>query len=407
MINSENITQYIKDTAVHGDIYTDEEIFKQEMTSIFEKTWVYVGHESEIANSGDYKTTVIGTHPLIVTRDSDTDEVHVVFNRCRHRAATVCQQEKGNANYFRCAYHGWTYSNNGDLTGMPFQDGYGEEFDRCKMGLTKVPRVGIYQGFIFASLSEEGPTLEEHLGNARPYIDYVVNTCPEGISLNAGSHKYRFDGNWKLQVENTIDPYHLSVTHRSFFNLMSKKTGKKINFSKMHKNEKIRDLGNGHSLYELDGDLGIGALPFNLIVFPNLGFLGSQVRVTWPVSVNKTNVFLYPIMLNGASVEENAARLRKHEGFYGPAGFGTVDDLEVGFDRVMEGLNAKAKDGEWLEISRGLEREEVDEKGIITATSSDEVSARALYKAWKKLMTADDSNVETRGKKHEPTVGRP
>jgi nitrite reductase/ring-hydroxylating ferredoxin subunit len=381
-----NISELVKETAVHGEVYTNEAIFQEEMKRIFETTWVYVCHESEIANSGDYKTTEIGSNPVIVARDSDTEEIHILFNRCRHRAASVCQQEQGNANYFRCAYHGWTYSNNGDLTGMPFQDGYDEHFDRCKMGLKKVPRVGSYQGFIFASMSEEGPSLEEHLGHARKYIDYVANTGPEGIALTAGVHKYSFDGNWKLQVENTIDPYHLSVTHRSFFNLMGKKTGKKVNFSKMHKNEKIRDLGNGHSLYELDGDLGIGALPFNLIVFPNLGFVGSQVRVTKPISVNKTHVSLYPIMLNGVSKEENAARLRKHEGFYGPAGFGTVDDLEVGFDRVMEGLKAKAKDGEWMEISRGMNREEIDEDGIITATSSDEVSSRALYKEWKRLM---------------------
>lgn len=384
-----NISDLVKEGAVHGDVYKDEGIFQKEMKKIFENTWVYVAHESEIANSGDYKTTVIGSNPVIVTRDSDTDEIHVVLNRCRHRAATVCQQEQGNANYFRCAYHGWTYSNNGDLTGMPFQDGYDEKFDRCKMGLIKVPKVGVYQGFIFASLSEDVPSLEDYLGHACKYIDYVVSTGPEGIALNAGVHKYSFDGNWKLQVENTIDPYHLSVTHRSFFNLVANKTGKRINFSKMHKNEKIRDLGNGHSLYELDGDLGIGALPFNLIIFPNLGFVGSQVRVTRPISVNNTHVSLYPIMLKGVSVEENASRLRKHEGFYGPAGFGTVDDLEVGFDRVMEGLNAKANGAEWLEISRGKNREEIDEDGIITATSSDEVSARALYKEWRRLMVKE------------------
>ncbi|WP_428912571.1 aromatic ring-hydroxylating oxygenase subunit alpha [Niallia sp. Krafla_26] len=383
------VTNLVQEGAVHGDIYLKEEIFQLEMEKIFETTWVYVAHESEIANPGDYKTTFIGRQPVIVTREADTEKVNVFFNRCRHRAATVCQQEKGNANYFRCALHGWTYSNNGDLTGMPFQDGYGEDFDRCTMGLKKVARIGIHNGFIFASLSKAGKSLDEHLGHAKKYLDYVVGTGPEGIALNAGVHKYHFDGNWKQQVENTIDPYHLSVTHRSFFNILANKTGKKINFARMHKSEKIRDLGNGHSLYELDADIGIGELPFNLIIFPNLGILGSQVRVTFPVSVDKTNVQLYPIMLKGASKEENAARLRKHEGFYGPAGFGTVDDLEVAFDRVVEGLKAKSgdEDGEWLEISRGLSREVVDEDGIITATSSDEISSRAFYKEWKQLMS--------------------
>lgn len=157
-----------------------------------------------------------------------------------------------------------------------------------------------------------------------------------------------------------------------------------MKFAKLHKEEKVSDLGNGHSLYELGGDLNIGALPFNLIIFPNLSLLGSQVRVIQPVSVERTEVMLYPIMLKGASKEVNAQRLRTHEGFYGPAGFGSPDDVEVAFERVKEGL--KAEGNEWLVISRGMNREQIDENGVITANSSDEVSTRAIYKEWKRLM---------------------
>lgn len=384
-----DINQYVGKDAIHRKVYTDQDIFDLEMDKIFGRTWVYVAHESEIANPGDYKTTYIGKNPVIVSRGSDDGEIHVVFNRCRHRAATVCQSDCGNANFFRCAYHGWTYSNKGDLVGMPFQDGYDGEFNKNEMGLIRVPKVESYNGFIFARLCEEGPTLSEQLGYAKEYIDYVVNTGPDGIELTAGAHKYEYDGNWKLQVENTIDPYHLSVTHRSFFQILGEKTGTKVNFNKMHNNERISDLGNGHSLYELDGDLGIGALPFNLIVFPILSFVGSHVRVIQPISANKTRVFLYPIMLKGASVEENAIRLRKHEGFYGPAAFGTPDDLEVAFERVIAGLQAEWEGNDWLHISRGRNREVVDERGVITATSSDEVSARALYRYWHELMAAE------------------
>ncbi|WP_211202330.1 aromatic ring-hydroxylating oxygenase subunit alpha [Salicibibacter cibarius] len=390
MINQVNIEDYITGGAVHGKIYTDPEIFNLELDNIFKNTWVYVAHESEVANKGDYKTTYIGDQPVIVTRGADEPEFHVMFNRCRHKGASVCQQEKGNANFFRCAYHGWTYQNNGKLTGMPFPDGYADDFKKEDMGLLHVPRVESYRGFIFASINENVPSLEEHLGYAKKYIDYVVDEDSEGIGLTAGSHKYAYDGNWKLQIENTIDPYHLNFTHHSFFKILEKNTGKKINFKKMHNNERIKDLGNGHSLYELDGDIGIGALPFNLIIFPNLGFVGSHVRVTHPVSVDKTKVDLYPIMLQGASEEENAERLRKHEGFYGPAAFGTADDMEVGFDRVREGLQADAHEEDWLHISRGQNRETIDEDGLITATSSDEVAARALYKEWHRLMTTSN-----------------
>ncbi|MGG1660203.1 aromatic ring-hydroxylating oxygenase subunit alpha [Brevibacillus sp. NRS-1366] len=377
-----DINQYIREGAINGRIYTEPDVFTLEMNKIFEKTWVYVAHESEVANQGDYKTTVIGQHPVIVSRGADDGEYYVMFNRCRHRAASVCQDEKGNANFFRCQYHGWTYTNSGDLVGAPFQDGYGEEFDRCKMGLIRVPRIASYRGFIFASLSEDGPSLEEHLGLARPYLDMIAD---QGIELTAGAQKYAYHANWKFQVENTIDPYHLSFVHKTFFDIQDKKKGVKTNFARMHKQEKVSDLGNGHSLYELADDLGIGALPFNLIIFPNLSFVGSQVRVIKPVSVDYTEVALYPMMLKDATLEENAARLRKHEGFYGPASFGTPDDLEVAFDRVREGLRSGGE--EWLIISRGMNREEVNENGVLSGNSSDEVSVRAIYKKWRELVT--------------------
>ena len=85
MVSTINIADYVKDGAVHGKIYTDPAIFKLEMDKIFSTTWVYVGHESEIANPGDYKTTKIGSQPVIVTRSADSGQINVVLNRCRHR----------------------------------------------------------------------------------------------------------------------------------------------------------------------------------------------------------------------------------------------------------------------------------------------------------------------------------
>lgn len=378
------VNKYVKEGAVHSSIYTDPEVFDIELQKIFEETWVYVGHESEVANPGDYKTTYIGKHPVILSHGSDDGKYYVMYNRCRHRAASVCQDECGNSNFFRCAYHGWTYKNDGNLVGMPYQDGYGDEFEKDKMGLNHVAKVDNYRGFIFASITEHVPSLEDHLGNARKYIDYIADLEPNGVELTAGAHKYRYHANWKFQVENTIDPYHLGFVHKSFFDILKNRTGEGTNFAKVHKEEKVSDLGNGHSLYELAGDLNIGALPFNLIIFPNLSFVGSQVRVIRPISVDETEVFLYPMLLKDAAEEENALRLRVHEGFYGPAGFGSPDDFEIAFDRVREGLNAG--NDEWLIISRGLNREVEEENGILSSNSSDEVSARAIYKQWKVLM---------------------
>ncbi len=374
----------VRDGELSGQTYTDPEVFELEMEKIFYRTWIFVAHESEISEPGDYKTTYIGRQPVIVSRGADDGEVRVLLNRCRHRGATVCQEEYGNSNYFRCPYHGWTYSNKGKLNGVPFPDGYEKGFDKSELGLVHAPRVGEYRGFIFASLSEDVPDLEEHLGLAREQLDYVAD---QDIKLSAGVQKYAYRANWKFQVENTIDPYHLGFVHQSFFEIVEQRTGKKTSFSNIHKKEKVSDLGRGHCVYELEVDLGIGVLPFNLIVFPTLSFVGSHMRVVRPVTADYTEVFLYPLVLGTKSPEENARWLRVHEGFYGPASFGTPDDMAIAFERVRKGLEADRLNDSLI-VRRGKNREVVDDRGVPSSTGSDEVSIRALFKEWKRLMSA-------------------
>lgn len=384
----EPLEQLVLDDRVHGRIYVDEDVFKAEMERIFAQCWLYVGHESEVPEPGAYKTTWLVDQPVIVSRGSDDGKIRVLFNRCRHRAAIVCQNERGYANFFRCAYHGWTYSNDGRLTGCPFQDGYGKDFKKEEMGLVPVPQMGIYQGFIFAKLTEGGPTLEEYLGHARPFIDQVAALAPGGIELSAGVQRGAYNGNWKLQIENSIDPYHFGFVHESFLELK----GKKRDWIKEMRESTTRqtmDLGNGHSVSTTDHEkLGIGSYtqPFSLILFPNLVIIGSQVRVVRPLAPKRTEVSIYPMMLKGVPDEVNEQRLRTHEAFYGPAGFGLPDDLEVAFHRVHLGLQAQGNP--WLIISRGVDRERVDEKGIRYGGATDEVPQRAFYRQWRRMIAA-------------------
>src|SRR5262245_45659309 len=286
---------------VSGQIYRDPAIFAKEMATIYARTWVYVAHESEIPAGGDYKTARIGLQPVIVSRSSDDDSINVMFNRCRHRGSAVCQQEFGNSNFFRCAYHGWTYNSSGLLTGVPFEDGYGPNFDKTAMGLAHVAQVATYRGFIFATLSPRTIDLATYLGNARKYLDFIADLGGEdGIELSAHAHKLVFHGNWKLQIENTIDPYHFSFTHQSWLDILRERTGKSSPWVKNVKsNPQWRgiDLGGGHAVHEF-GDptaekdthgIAIGELiPFNLNVFPSLAFVGAHLRLVVPRSVSQT-----------------------------------------------------------------------------------------------------------------------
>ncbi|HXG23486.1 MAG TPA: Rieske 2Fe-2S domain-containing protein, partial [Chthonomonadales bacterium] len=84
-----DLSELVREDRVHSRIYTDPQIFELELEKIWYRSWVYVAHESEIAEPGDYKATTIGLQPVIVTRDADDGRIHVLLNRCRHRAATV------------------------------------------------------------------------------------------------------------------------------------------------------------------------------------------------------------------------------------------------------------------------------------------------------------------------------
>src|SRR5207237_6548930 len=96
-----NFNELVQDHRVHRNIYTQPDVFDAEMERIFEDTWVFVAHESEVAAAGDYKTVTLGTQPAIMTRDEDGG-VHVLMNRCMNRGSTICQEQRCNYRYFQC-----------------------------------------------------------------------------------------------------------------------------------------------------------------------------------------------------------------------------------------------------------------------------------------------------------------
>lgn len=409
---SVGIDELVQEDRIHRKIYTEPEIFKQEMRNIFEQTWVFVGHESEIANVGDYKTAYIGTQPVILTKD-ETGEIQVLVNRCPHRGSIVCRQEQGNSNFFRCPYHGWTYKNTGNLVGVPRRNRYPEDFDLSELSLQKVPRVESYRGLIFASFNPDVESLVDYLAQAKPYVDAYIDLSLEGdISLTAGSNKHEYPGNWKLQMENGVDGYHAMFLHDSFFKLQAQSQ------DRVHARIASRDEGkgwveafsNGHAILAREaGEKTIEDMresypeyfqqleqkhgsdrfkdllgQMNLFIFPNLYLILNQIRVIQPVSPDKTVVTMYPTMLNGAPDALNEQRLREHEEGFAAAGFVGPDDYEA-FVCVEEGL--KAHSVEWLVLLRGIQDEEVLENGSRRGQPSDETPQRGQYREYKRRMT--------------------
>ena len=416
--------EMVQPDRVHSAIFTSEEIYRQELERIFYRYWVFVAHESEVAQPGDYCTKWIGEKQVIVSRGADGG-IGLFFNRCRHRGAAVCMEEYGNANFFRCPYHGWTYNSSGDLVGVPYPSRYGADFDKSSLGLARVPRVGVVAGFIFASLADTGPTLEEHLGKAASYLEDFVKASPAGsVALSAGTSKSVFHGNWKFVG---MDGYHTNFTHKTVLDLRQRKAGANASYRRGAGNtdksdNESWDLGNGHCRLDLTGRdkvevgaasnisvaAGIPDTPdgheymrqmteaygddvadvirrsrdVHIHVWPNLQLIGAQVRVIRPLAAGRTEVMSYPAVLDGVPDSMNTSRIRGFEWFSGVASFGTPDDTEV-FERNQIGLQADHIP--WLMLKRGL-NVEPREDGSLIGNVTDEVPQRAQMSAWLRAM---------------------
>lgn len=411
----------VKPDAVHGDCYIRPDIFAEEMKRIYGRGWVFIGHQSEIPEAGDYVRKWIGLQPVLFARDK-AGKYNVLFNRCMHRGASICQNERGNVGGFRCEYHGWFYRLDGALQAMPYPDAYGPDFDKTQYNLRKPARVDEYRGFVFASLSAKGIALTEHIsGPARQQLDYACDLSPDGeLIVRSGATKLAYNGNWKLQMENSIDGYHPNFTHQSYIGTFERTTGMKFDMFNGDSSVQSRDLGMGatnidsrryslenphararlqslqkstwgkkyyddlvkaHGKERAEEVLIINGTHMN--VFPNLVVLAQQVRTIQPVSTERTEVYLRPSLLKGVPDEVNTHRLRAYESFYTTAGGGIHDDVEM-FNRVHEGL--RCNEDPWLIFRRGLHREQVDNDGTIFGQGTDETAQRAMWRHWKSVM---------------------
>ena len=412
-----SLGERVRSDRVHTSLYTDPAIFEQEMDKIFSSTWVWVAHASEIPEAGSYKNTYIGRQPVIVVRDRKRN-VHVLLNRCRHRAATVCEGKKGKTNSFVCPYHGWSYALDGALRAIPHPESYGDTIDKSEFGLVSL-RVEEYAGMIFATFKDDIEPLVDYLGPAKKWMDLFMKQGGGYPIKVQGEHRFRFPGNWKIQLENTTDAYHVPLIHKSFLSSVDPQTERMLDF--VGGPGYVEDLGNGHAvmvmipeLVDLEANLdapiperfaelakelrdeghsdqevrrivrAVGGSGFNLNIFPNVACSMAFFRVLQPISVNETEIHHAAITMDGGPQAANRARLRLHEHFQGPMGFGTPDDSEA-WERVQRGANAGHD--LWIMLNRGLPGEQPTPDGRKSDVSA-ETGMRAAYAQWKKLMTA-------------------
>lgn len=210
----EEMKDSIKDGIIPIGIFNDEEIYQMEIEQIFGRKWIFLGHESEIPEPGDYVLRYIGEDPFIVARD-ESGEINVMLDACCHRGVRICKAEQGNTSHFRCPYHGWIYKNNGKLIGMPAQRQAYNGLNKEDWGLIHI-RLEIYHGFIFGCLSQDTPPLETYLADQKYYLDMLFGLHKGGVEVLAEPQRWVVNANWKLAAENfSGDDYHLIFLHHS------------------------------------------------------------------------------------------------------------------------------------------------------------------------------------------------
>jgi len=173
-------------------IFSDPAIFELEMRNIFESTWVYLAHESQIPNAHDFVAARIGLKPVLVTR-GDNGQVHAFLNSCSHRGAELTASKRGNKRTLTCPYHGWVYDSTGRCVNIDAEPrgGYPDYFAGLSHDLARV-KVGVYRGFIFGSLSPDVLPLEEYLAGSKAFIDLLVDQSQQGeMEVLPGATRYR------------------------------------------------------------------------------------------------------------------------------------------------------------------------------------------------------------------------
>jgi methanesulfonate monooxygenase large subunit len=201
------------DRIVDNEVYRDPEVYRREVERVFGGSWLFVCHESEVANVGDYVATSTVGSPILVTRDHD-ERLRAYFNVCRHRGCRVVMQDKGHASAFRCPYHFWVYNLEGELVGLSGEETYeGSGFRKEDHPLVELSCDAVH-GLVFVHLDRDAPSLADWLGPEM--VDHLAVPLGSASFVVVKHQTWELPINWKIFAENVRDGYHVPFVHPFF-----------------------------------------------------------------------------------------------------------------------------------------------------------------------------------------------
>jgi phenylpropionate dioxygenase-like ring-hydroxylating dioxygenase large terminal subunit len=413
---------------VHRDIYLDPTIFALEMERLWPRAWLFVGHDSQVPEVGDYITTVLAGQNVLMLRRTD-GSIGVLHNRCAHKGAPVCSDAAGHAGRsLRCPYHGWSYRLDGTLLGVPMREAYADaDFDQCsaQQGLSPYGAVASHRGFVFARASAHGASFEAAMGDGvLDAIDLLADRSPEGrLRVAGGVLQTLVHANWKIYLENVNDAFHPVTTHASVTQSAQAVWGERPEGEpKPAAMQQLLPFGSGyeffdrmgarvlphghsilgtrqslHSAYTSLGDYGqalaaahgaeraqavLAFAPQNVVAYPSIALKGvpQVMRVLRPVAVDRTIVEAWAFETVGAPRELLAGALLYNRQVFSPLSMVAHDDLHL-FEGIQRSLGARGNP--WVSLHRGAR---ADEAAPLDVSGIDEALLRNQYRAWSELM---------------------
>ncbi|MDR7235410.1 aromatic ring-hydroxylating oxygenase subunit alpha [Neobacillus drentensis] len=424
-MSQKDVVEYLSESvqpeigAIPASLLGDPKIYDLEHKKVFLKTWIFVGHESEIPNKNDFITRDVAGYSVIITRGAD-GEIRCLYNMCTHRGMKLCRADAGNKSSFTCPYHGFNFKNNGDCVGVPLQkDIYGEGFDKSGLGLHQV-RIETYKGLMFGTWNDEAEPLEDFLGDFKWYLDILAGRAE--MEVLGPPQRFIIHSNWKIGADNFVgDSYHTMVTHGSIVKLgmvpsaTYSKKGYQIYTDKGHG----LNLGTPNPDFAFPEELkeeyqsNLTAEQYDVLsnlknmignIFPNLSFLishtkvkghlisNTSVRLWRPVGVDKMEVITWFLVEKNASVDW---KRRSRESFvltFSPSGIFEQDDTEVFTDitAAASGTMPLVKQLTF-NYTMGLHRKPVEDfigPGVVFDDKFTEANQRNFYRYWLDLMTS-------------------
>lgn len=422
----------VQEDRVHRDLYLSPELFALEQKHLFANTWNFVGHASQVPQTGDYAMVTIAGQPLLMVRQVD-GSIRVMYNRCAHKGAQLVTAPTGNVGrFFRCPYHSWSYKLDGAPVAVPLKGAYeGTRLQSSESGagMEVLRHVAVYRDFVFARLNDVGPDFETYCGPMLRIIDLLVDRSPIGrLQVAGGCLRTVVRCNWKMYVENINDTVHPLSTHESATAAARTVWGDKPeDVPKPMAMEQILPFGAGHAFFDgmggrihpnghsvlgthfsLHSNYGqlaeyeqslrdawgeeratevLQRSPQNAFLFPSVSLKSSPqaIRVIRPLAADRTLVEAWSFRAEGSPELMLQRALTYNRLVFSPMSVVAHDDLHL-FESAQRGLAAGRN--EWVSLHRGHRAGEFDFP-TQDVNGTNEILMRNQFRAWAQYMALD------------------